>query len=301
MHQKRIYTCFVAHTAHARVRRFSLPYSLLYLLGILCAVGLVTSIIAVYHYTAMIVKVADFEQLKAENQSIKIENQKYQLLSDHLAEKIAALEVASMKVSVLSGLEPAEPGSGIGGIGGYVRSRRGSTSTSGSLSNLESYQKNLFELETRYRDIQMYYEDKAIRSAFTPNTWPVKGYLTGGFGYRADPFNKQDPREFHYGIDISARYGKKVVAPADGVVIFAGPRKGYGNSITIDHKFGTTTRYGHLSRIVVRAGQRVSRGDVIGYVGSTGRSTASHLHYEVRLHKRALNPMQFLKSYPKIS
>jgi murein DD-endopeptidase MepM/ murein hydrolase activator NlpD len=259
----------------------------------------VTSAYAAYHYAAMALQVASFDQLKEENKNIKVENQRYQLLSSHLAEKISSLEVASMKVGVLSGLDPMDPKSGIGGVGGYTRKPAGSALASADLPSLKSYQKNLTELETRYRDLQNYYETKAMRSAFTPSIWPVNGYLTGGYGNRSDPFS--DGREFHSGIDISAPYGKKVAAPADGVVIFAGPREDYGNMIVIDHKFGTTTRFGHLSKIGVRVGQKVARGDTIGFVGTTGRTTGSHLHYEVRLYERPVNPVSFLKNYPKIS
>lgn len=299
MHRKRFYTFIVAHSANARIRKLTIPYFSLYILGAFCLIGIITSLAAAYHYAAMAIKVATLNRLREENKAIKIENQKYQLLSSHLAEKISSLDVASIKVSILSGLESADPRSGIGGVGGNTRGTLVQRPLSvANVSDLKSYQKSVTELENRYRNLQNYYENKALRSAFTPNIWPVNGYLTGGYGNRADPFN--DGREYHAGIDISAPYGKKIVAPADGVVIFAGPRENYGNVIVIDHKFGTTTRYGHLSRIAVRVGHKVSRGDVIGNVGTTGRTTGSHLHYEVRLYERPISPIPFLKNYPKI-
>jgi murein DD-endopeptidase MepM/ murein hydrolase activator NlpD len=254
---------------------------------------------AVYEYAAMAVKVAAFSRLREENKAIKVENQKYQILSSHLAEKIASLEITSMKVSVLSGLESPDPKSGIGGVGGLTRGITSSLPNKLNAYDLQAYQKTVSALETRYRDLQSYFDDKAIRIAFTPNIWPVKGYLTGGFGYRNDPLGGAG-REYHYGIDISTPYGNKIIAPADGVVIFAGPREDYGNMVVIDHKFGTTTRYGHLSRSAVRVGQKISRGDIIGYIGLTGRTSGPHLHYEVRIHDRAVNPVPFLKNYLKI-
>lgn len=299
MQRKRLYTFILAHEANAPIRKLTIPHSILYVLGVFSLIGVITTVTAVYEYAAMAIKVAAVNRLREENKAIKIENQKFQVLSNQLAEKVASLEVASMKVSVLSGLESTDPRAGIGGVGGLTRNLTPSNPVS-SLEGpaLAAYQKNLNALETRYRDIQNYYSSKALRSAYTPNIWPVKGYLTGSFGTRSDPLGRQ--REYHAGVDISAPYGNRVVAPADGVVIFTGPREDYGNLVVIDHKFGTTTRYGHLSKIAVRVGQKVSRGDFIGNVGMTGRTTGSHLHYEVRLLERPVSPMLFLKSYPKI-
>jgi murein DD-endopeptidase MepM/ murein hydrolase activator NlpD len=299
MQKKRLYTFILAHEASAPIRKLTIPHSILYVLGVFCLIGVVTTVSAVYEYAAMALKVAAFNRLREENKAIKIENQKFQVLSNQLAEKVASLEVASMRVSVLTGLESTDPKAGIGGVGGLTRSLTPSKPVS-SLDGaaLAAYQKNLSTLETRYRDLQNYYANKALKSAFTPNIWPVKGYLTGSFGLRSDPISNQ--REYHAGIDISAPYGSKIVAPADGVVIFAGPREDYGNVVVIDHKFGTTTRYGHLSKIAIRVGQKVSRGDYIGNVGMTGRTTGSHLHYEVRLFEKPVPPITFLRNYQKI-
>jgi murein DD-endopeptidase MepM/ murein hydrolase activator NlpD len=112
-------------------------------------------------------------------------------------------------------------------------------------------------------------------------------------GRRKNPFNPS-LKEFHPGVDISAPYGSRVVAPADGTVIFAGRRAAYGNMVAIDHRFGITTRYGHLYKVNVKVGQRVCRYDVIGYVGNSGRSTGPHLHFEIWVHNRLVDPLKFL-------
>ncbi len=249
----------------------------------------------------MSLQMTTFNSLKEENKEIKLTNQKFQILSSRLEEKISALEVASMKVSILSGLGSKDTNSGIGGVGGYSWSNTDSSlgTPLKDSSGMANHEKEIRLLEKRFRDLQNHFSNLALRGAHTPNIWPVNGYLTGGFGYRSDPFTNQ--REFHEGVDISAPQGKRVNCPADGVVIFAGPYLGYGNTLVIDHKFGVTTRYGHLSRLNVRVGQKVSRGEFLGLVGSTGRSTGSHLHYEVRLYDRSVNPVRFLKNYAKIS
>lgn len=131
-----------------------------------------------------------------------------------------------------------------------------------------------------------------VRLASTPSIWPTNGYLSNSFGPRIHPFTGK--RSFHYGQDIATQSGNRVVAPANGVVLVAERRNFYGNMIIIDHNFGYTTRYGHLSAFNVKEGDRVTRGQVIGFVGSTGRSTGPHLHYEVRFMGKALNPMNFI-------
>ena len=126
----------------------------------------------------------------------------------------------------------------------------------------------------------------------TPSMWPVAGWLSSSFGTRKDPFT--DGKDFHPGLDISADYGQPVLATGDATVSAAGRNGAYGNMVVLDHGFGITTKYGHLSRISVVEGQRVKRGDVIGLVGSTGRSTGAHLHYEVWMNGRLTNPMTLL-------
>ena len=120
------------------------------------------------------------------------------------------------------------------------------------------------------------------------------GPITGAFGERIDPFNGEGA--FHSGVDISCHYGQAVLAPADGIVTYADFYNGYGRMLQIDHGNGISTRYGHLSGFAVADGQTVHEGQVIGYVGLTGRSTGPHLHYEVRIHDTPVNPHKFLRT-----
>src|SRR5262245_5953162 len=133
---------------------------------------------------------------------------------------------------------------------------------------------------------------RATALQFTPNIWPVKGAITSHYGNRADPFNGE--AELHLGLDISALFNSQVHAPADGVVLYAERKAAYGNLLILDHGNGLTTRYGHLSRALVKVGQKVKRGEVVGLVGMTGRTTAPHLHYEVRRNDRPVNPRTYL-------
>ena len=121
----------------------------------------------------------------------------------------------------------------------------------------------------------------------------MRGYITDGFGARSNPFGGGGS-ENHPGLDISAPFGTAINATADGIVIFAGVHGGYGNVVVVDHGYGVTTRYAHMSRIDAQVGDHVSRNKPVGAVGSTGRSTAPHCHYEVRLQDRPVNPMSYV-------
>lgn len=148
------------------------------------------------------------------------------------------------------------------------------------------------KIENALQFVENILDKQKVRLASTPSIWPTKGYLTNTFGRRIHPLTGK--RSFHYGQDIATQPGNKVISPANGVVLVAEYRDYYGKMIIIDHNYGYTTRYGHLAAFNVKEGDRVSRGQVIGFVGNTGRSTAPHLHYEVRFMGKALNPMGFI-------
>jgi murein DD-endopeptidase MepM/ murein hydrolase activator NlpD len=137
-----------------------------------------------------------------------------------------------------------------------------------------------------------YFEDKRSLYSSTPSVWPVRGWITSPYGNRTSPFS--GTVKFHEGLDIAAQTGTPVMAPADGVVVKAGFSTGYGNMVEISHGYGIKTVFAHHSRLNVKAGQRIKRGDVIAYVGDTGSSTGPHLHYEVRLNGLPVNPMKYM-------
>jgi murein DD-endopeptidase MepM/ murein hydrolase activator NlpD len=147
-------------------------------------------------------------------------------------------------------------------------------------------------LENRLRSVRHDVEKRVELAAATPSIWPAHGWLTGMFGGRSDPFTGEPG--FHQGIDISTDRGQPVYATADGVVDSAAFTGDYGNLVVLHHEFGLSTRYGHLSRFAVGAGQRVKRGDILGYVGATGRATGTHLHYEILANGQLINPLQLL-------
>jgi murein DD-endopeptidase MepM/ murein hydrolase activator NlpD len=135
-------------------------------------------------------------------------------------------------------------------------------------------------------------ESKRNLLAATPSLRPTVGWISSNFGYRVSPFTGR--REFHRGLDIATRKGTPIIAPADGVVTFAGKKWLIGNMITLDHGYGMLTRYGHMFKLLKKKGDRVKRGEVIALVGNTGRSTGPHLHYEVRLNGVPVNPIKYI-------
>jgi murein DD-endopeptidase MepM/ murein hydrolase activator NlpD len=150
----------------------------------------------------------------------------------------------------------------------------------------------LYTLENRLQIVQPDVERRQALAAATPSIWPARGWMNDGYGSRRDPFNGS--ADYHPGLDISADRGDPVVATANGTVSSAQRSGAYGKMIVIEHGFGISTRYAHLDSFRLKPGDPVRRGDVVGYAGSTGRSTGSHLHYEVLVYGRHLNPLQFL-------
>ncbi|WP_028574803.1 M23 family metallopeptidase [Desulfonatronovibrio hydrogenovorans] len=146
--------------------------------------------------------------------------------------------------------------------------------------------------EIRQQEIIQAIKNQNDLLSSTPSIWPTQGWVSSEFGYRNSPFTGR--REFHRGLDISAPIGTPIYAPADGKVSFSGNDGAYGISLVINHGRGITTRYAHLQRYVAQRNQEVSRGQLIGYVGNTGRSTGPHLHYEVRVNNMPVNPMRYI-------
>jgi murein DD-endopeptidase MepM/ murein hydrolase activator NlpD len=248
---------------------------------------------------------AEIDVLRAQNQELLLENGNFRQTTGELTGQIQSLGGVIDELGARAALDPAQARA-MQKLPAIVKARAagGTAEANASLSKFLSSSltspddtfgvlKNLLQaLEGRLRNVRQNVERQERLAAATPSIWPAHGWLTGRFGGRSDPITG-DPG-FHQGLDISAAKGQPVYATADGVVESAGRNGDYGNLITLQHDFGLRTRYGHLSRFNVKTGDRVQRGDVIGLVGSTGRSTGAHLHYEVRAGDRLMNPLQLL-------
>lgn len=294
-------TLIVLSSANRKIRQFMIsPHSIALFSALILAVLLLGGY-GLYRYMASKDALQQVKALKRVNQ---VQQQKIQTIAlelDELRERLARLQELDKKIRVIADLEHK-------GVEGQSPGMGGVSPEEGVLQSLKQERKDRWvkrlrqEVE-RFRDLASQQETslealvEQLRGrrdllARTPSIWPTQGWLTCGFGYRQSPFTGL--REFHRGVDVSAKPGTPVIAPADGVVVEAGNDPDYGNIVRLDHGLGYKTFYAHLSETVVKKGQRVHRGQMIGNVGNTGRSTGPHLHYEVHLNGTAMNPLRYV-------
>ena len=234
--------------------------------------------------------------------SLEIENASYREATAQLSAQISALQSAVDDIGERAAVDPAASRA-MDRLPAAVRSRAMGGATGavaplvgggfGTADAAFTVLSDILSLiETRLATVRTGVERRQALASATPSIWPVTGWLSSNFGNRRDPFTGNS--DFHPGLDISADRGQPVLATADGTVINASYHGSYGNLVVIDHGFGITTKYGHLSRFAVMNGQQIRRGDLVGYVGSTGRSTSPHLHYEVWVNDKLTNPLRLL-------
>jgi murein DD-endopeptidase MepM/ murein hydrolase activator NlpD len=284
------YTLIIVPHAKARFRKIRVPIRLLQW-GIVTAVLLsCLAAVTLIYTTRMSWEVYSLRRLRVENAALVAKTREYEQRHGLLETRLHELEGIVTKLGVMAGIEKVLPDSRVGGVGGLTNVE--TVSPSLDSATFDGVEKTVTDLQARSKQLENVLADQRVLLASTPSIWPVRGYLSAGFGNRIDPFTGQ--RDFHTGIDVSTPQGTKIISPADGVVISCAVKGGYGNALIVDHGFGIVTRYAHLDHFNVRPGQRVHRGDVIGFVGSTGRSTAPHLHYEVWVRDQAQNPIQYI-------
>ena len=285
------FTVIVVPHAKARFRKIQVPMRLArWVTGGAAVLALALAGILV-HYSRIAAEVYELRRLRAENQVLTEKTREYEQNAGKLQAKVEHLHSIVSKLGIMAGLDHALPDTRIGGEGGVASFETVPPGAVGrhSLAEMDLSVSALTDKSTR---LEAFYRDQNLLLSSTPSIWPVRGYLSAAFGKRLDPFTGRP--DFHPGIDVSTPIGTRVVAPADGIVLSTALSGGYGNAIIIDHGYGVVSRYGHLDSYNVRPGQKVHRGDVIGFVGSTGRSTGPHLHYEVWVREQAQNPIHFI-------
>ena len=247
----------------------------------------------------------EMDQLRAANTLLQVENGSYRAATGELTSQIQSLETVINDLGVRSQLDPAQARA-MQKLPAVVKARAtGGTSPSNSAiadiaaaamatpeNTFGALRDLLRGLENRLLYVRRDVERQEALANATPSIWPAHGWLTGTFGGRSDPFSGEPA--FHQGLDISTDKGQPVYATADGRIESAAYTGEYGNFVVVQHGFGLTTRYGHLSAFAVKPGQSVRRGAVLGYVGATGRATGSHLHYEILANGQLINPLRLL-------
>lgn len=307
--RKRYYIIFVAREEDGRLRKVPVPLHYAYIFVAAAVVGLFTITGLAGSYTRMLVKTAHFNEVRSQQEALRHDYLHMQEVAKEKDIQAASLGSLANQITALYGLR-------------QNRLTHGAMSSPASASAVKvakaaGNSPDEFT-QQQYRDsLDQFYSlrdsamsgratrmlassygspldnDMLFNVAYSPSLWPVEGVVTSSYGERLDPFNGEGA--FHKGIDIATSMGSPVRAPADGTVLVASMANGYGREIRIDHGHGIQTLFGHMSGFAVVAGEEVKRGEIIGYVGSSGRSTGPHLHYEVLIHDTPVNPHKYMR------
>jgi murein DD-endopeptidase MepM/ murein hydrolase activator NlpD len=292
--RKRYYIMFVARDSEGELVKMPIPLHYLYMFIAGALIGMLTITGMAGSYTRMVVKVARFNQLRLEKDALRRNYSQLEEVAHEKDVQVASLGSLANDVSALYGLK-SEPDLRPQSAEGVSEQR-----VSHSIDQLAILKNTAMSgvagagIAASHEHFGTLTTSDWARLAELPSLWPVEGVITGSFGERIDPFNGEGA--FHTGVDISTAYGTPIIAPADGVVLDTSFINGYGRTVILDHGHGFTTLFAHMSGFAVGEGESVHRGDVIGYVGSSGRSTGSHLHYEVRIHNTPVNPHKYLRT-----
>jgi len=306
MLRKRYYILFVARDEEGRVRKIPLPLGYIYgfvaaaLIGAFTIVGLAGS------YSRMLLKTESFNQVREERETLRKNYKQMAQIAHDRDIQVASLGALASEVTALYGLRQnraSHPTTA-------AKAAAAPTPQTLALSDVVNAQNVKLSVDQFYALRTQAMSGRITRAiegglspsfngdwtvlADAPSLWPLEGRVTSSFGEREDPINGEGA--FHAGIDIAAAYGSTVRAAADGDVTATRMGSGYGREVTIDHGHDVLTVYGHLSAMIVVPGQHVTRGQVVGYVGQSGRSTGPHLHYEVRVHMVPVNPHKYLRT-----
>jgi len=306
MESKDQYTVVLFRTGNGVQRKLVVPvkqakWALMLVAPVVCAIFL-GALVSISLYLVNLHNINDYGKLARQN--LELEKQVgffSQRLAD-LNERLAGLQESNARIKVMANLS-VTPGQidtvSLGGPDPLASELTVSSIDYERKLKLAEMHRALQRLELGFaheegdlKRLSSHLEEQQTLLNFTPSVWPVKGWISSRFGYRVSPFTGR--RELHKGLDIVNRKGTPVVVTADGRVVFAGHKHGYGKMVIVDHGLGRLTKYGHLSKISVHSGDSVTRGQELGKIGSTGRSTGPHLHYEVVVNGKAVDPVDYL-------
>ena len=307
MLRKRYYILFVSRDENGELQKIPLPLHYAYGFVAAALVGAFTIVGLAGSYTRMLMKTESFNQVRAERESLRQNYQQMAQIAHDRDVQIASLGALANEVTALYGLRQnrlaqAKPNAAAAAAAAPTPATLAQTDTpsqqqiTGSIDQFYALRAEAMSGRiTRALEggLSPTFSGDWTSLADAPSLWPVEGRVGSSFGGRSDPINGEGA--FHSGLDIDAPIGTPVRATADGDVTGANYGAGYGKQVAIDHGHGVVTIYGHLSAVAALAGQHVTRGQIIGYVGMTGRATGPHLHYEVRLHNVPVNPYKYLR------
>ena len=294
---KRFYTVLILPDATSPARKFHITKTIVTAVSCVTAVSVLAFAFFLYQYVNLNVRMLELKQLRQEASD-----------RNFLAAKVGQLEgemtrlrELDRKLRVVAGLDAGDEQGRLAQGGAETLSRTALLDTvrkgTGRLADwvtrdLEALGHEITSRERSFRELKDLLEAKRSVLASTPTVWPVRGLITAGYGYRVSPFTGQ--REMHEGLDIAAPHGTPILATANGVVSFVGSLAAFGNVVFINHGHGFTTFYAHTSSIRVKEGQQVKRGQMVASVGTSGRTTGPHVHYEVQVNGATVNPLKYI-------
>ena len=296
------FTLMIIPSRKSGVKKISVSRVVIRNILIASLVAILVTLYVVYDYASIKRDRAELVRLRAQTKEQSQQFRDLAIKIDGFADRMEELRQFDKKIRILSADQTSRDRKLPLGIGGSDKETRvkelldqdQQKLITGIREEIVKLNEDVNDREKSFNELLNFlHEQKSILAA-TPSIWPVKGWVTSEFGVRESPF--RTGVEFHKGLDISTRFGKEVVAPADGLVIVSAYDQQEGNFIKIDHGRGLATGFAHLSRMAVKQGVRVKKGDIIGYVGDTGRSTGSHLHYSVFVNNVQVNPRKYLKN-----
>ena len=294
------YTIMIMSDPTAKVRKIRVPaLAPGQMLAAAVAVVLVTLSLSVYFFTdyvRMRGQLKELNALRRENTVQRFQLQAFAKNLETIQTKLQSLESFDHKLRVMADLDKPAEAQGLLGVGGPEEIELPDayrTDLADRIGKeLAAVNREAARREISFQELTDFFSDQASLLASTPSIWPVRGWVTSGFGMRRDPFTGY--RKMHEGLDIATRTGTPIIAPCRGIVTKIKRDYGYGKMLEINSGNGIVTRYGHCSKITVHVGDRVERGDLIAYVGNTGRSTGPHLHYEVMVNGVHVDPMKYI-------
>ncbi len=300
MRKRHHYIVYVSRDEEGQLRKVPIPMRYAYAFVAAAVVGLFTITGLAGSYGRMLVKAERFNKVRSEQLALRKQYRQLEQDGHQKDIQVASLGSLASEVSALYGLRQSK----------LVASRAAVPSaTPAAFATAGSYYKSLDRFyalrDTALSGVATQALTAGLHTASTltdwvnladaPSLWPVMGRVTSSFGERTDPFGTEVQGEFHRGIDIAAPSGTAIHATGDGTVAMAGWGTGYGREVMLNHGQGITTLYAHMASIAVSSGETVSRGQVIGYVGTSGHSTGAHLHYEVRIRNTPVNPHRYMR------
>jgi murein DD-endopeptidase MepM/ murein hydrolase activator NlpD len=285
------YTFFIASTP-GKLKKLIVPAYVLHGIAVLALIGGITVVAAAGSYTRMLWKVGNYNALRHDQETLKKQYRQLQSTVNDTNQRLDSLQSLATEVAMTYGVLRYHPAA-------FDQSDNPLTPEDAFDRSVQQYtflKRNAATIAISSGGLRLMPAMSFADSTYTPSIWPVMGHITDGFGERLDPFSGEGA--FHTGVDVATDYGVAVHATADGIVTIAENHAGYGRLVVIDHGFGITTWYAHLSSFSAIAGARVKRGEVVGYTGISGRSTGPHVHYEVRVNNAPVNPWRYMRSTP---